>query len=93
MRKIRAHLVETFEDQWQVEVIHGRAPVPVLSAERAADTSSPSGKIFSGAMQAMDELVAEDYINHSPPPFPGPPGREGLKIAFKIFGSASFNSG
>ncbi len=40
MRKIRAHLLETFEEeQWQAEVIHGRAPAPVLLAERAADTS------------------------------------------------------
>jgi predicted ester cyclase len=34
----------------------------------------------------MDELVAEDYIDHSPPPFPGlSPGRAGLKQAFEIF--------
>ncbi len=39
MRKIRAHLLETLEEQWQAEVIHGRAPAPVLLAERAADTS------------------------------------------------------
>jgi predicted ester cyclase len=33
----------------------------------------------------MDELVAEDYIDHNPPPFPIPAGREGLKEAFRIF--------
>jgi hypothetical protein len=29
---------EIFEDQWQAEVIQGRARAPVLSAECAADT-------------------------------------------------------
>ena len=33
MRRIRAHLLETFEEQWQVEVIHGLSPLPVSSAE------------------------------------------------------------
>jgi predicted ester cyclase len=38
----------------------------------------------------MDDLVAEDYTDHSPPPFPGlPPGREGLKEAFRIFWEAT----
>jgi hypothetical protein len=35
MRKIRSHLLETFEDQWGAEVIHGQAPVPDLPAGRA----------------------------------------------------------
>lgn len=43
-------------------------------------------EIDKGNLQAMDELVAIDYVDHSPPPFPGlAPGREGLKQAFKIF--------
>lgn len=43
-------------------------------------------EIDKGNIEAMDELVAEDYINHHPPPFPGlAPGREGLKQAFTIF--------
>ena len=43
-------------------------------------------EIDKGNLQAMDELVAEDYVDHNPPPFPGlPPGREGLKQAFRIF--------
>jgi steroid delta-isomerase-like uncharacterized protein len=47
-------------------------------------------EIDKGNMAAMDELVAEDYINHHPPPFPGlAPGREGLKQAFKIFWEAT----
>jgi steroid delta-isomerase-like uncharacterized protein len=46
-------------------------------------------EIDKGNLAAMDELVAEDYINHSPPPFPAPPAREGLKIAFKIFWDAT----
>ena len=38
----------------------------------------------------MDELVAEGYINHAPPPFPGfAEGREGLKQAFKAFWEAT----
>jgi steroid delta-isomerase-like uncharacterized protein len=43
-------------------------------------------EIDRGNVDAMDELVAEDYINHDPPPFPGlAPGREGLKQAFMLF--------
>jgi steroid delta-isomerase-like uncharacterized protein len=47
-------------------------------------------EIDKGNLGAMDELVAEDYINHSPPRLPGlAPGREGLKQAFKIFWEAT----
>ena len=47
-------------------------------------------EIDKGNLDAMDELVAEDYLDHSPPPFPGlSPGREGLKQAFKIFWQAT----
>ena len=43
-------------------------------------------EIDGGNIDAMDELVAEDYLNHHPPPFPGlAPGREGLKQAFRLF--------
>ena len=36
-------------------------------------------EIDKGNIDAMDELVAVDYLDHSPPPFPGlAPGREGL---------------
>jgi steroid delta-isomerase-like uncharacterized protein len=43
-------------------------------------------EIDKGNLAAMDELVSEDYIDHSPPPFPGlSPGRAGLKQAFEIF--------
>src|SRR4051812_28997589 len=43
-------------------------------------------QIDAGNIDAMDELVAEDYVNHHPPPFPGlATGREGLKQAFQIF--------
>lgn len=42
-------------------------------------------EIDAGNIDAMDELVAEDYLDHHPP-FPGlPDGREGLKQAFRIF--------
>ena len=37
----------------------------------------------------IDELVAEDFVNHSPPPFPVDPGREGLKQAFELFRRAT----
>jgi predicted ester cyclase len=47
-------------------------------------------EIDKGNIEAMDGLVAEDYINHDPPPFPGlAAGREGLKQAFKIFWEAT----
>jgi steroid delta-isomerase-like uncharacterized protein len=37
----------------------------------------------------VDELVADDFVNHSPPPFPVPEGREGLKQAFELFQRAT----
>jgi predicted ester cyclase len=46
-------------------------------------------EIDKGNLEAMDELVAEDYIDHGPPPFPVAPGREGLKEAFKLFWEAT----
>jgi predicted ester cyclase len=46
-------------------------------------------EIDKGNLEAMDELVAEDYVDHSPPPFPCPPGRQGLKEAFKLFWEAT----
>ena len=47
-------------------------------------------EIDAGNIDAMDELVAEDYMDHNPPPFPGlSPGREGLKQAFRIFWEAT----
>jgi steroid delta-isomerase-like uncharacterized protein len=47
-------------------------------------------EIDRGNLDAMDELVAEDYVDHSPPPFPGlAPGREGLKQAFRLFWEAT----
>jgi hypothetical protein len=39
MRKIRAHLLETREEQWQEEVIRGAAPTPIVPAERATRSS------------------------------------------------------
>lgn len=47
-------------------------------------------EIDEGDLDAMDELVAEDYQDHSPPPFPGfAPGREGLKQALRLFWEAT----
>jgi steroid delta-isomerase-like uncharacterized protein len=46
-------------------------------------------EIDRGNIDAMDDLVAEDYLDHSPP-FPGlPPGREGLKQVFRVFWDAT----
>src|SRR3989442_10772443 len=39
MRKIRASLLETFEEQWQEEVICGLSPPPVSSTENPARIS------------------------------------------------------
>jgi steroid delta-isomerase-like uncharacterized protein len=42
--------------------------------------------IDRGDLAAIDEFVADDYVDHNPPPFPGlPKGREGLKQVFKNF--------
>lgn len=46
-------------------------------------------EIDKGNLEAMDELVADDYIDHSPPPFPVGPGLEGFKEAFKLFWKAT----
>jgi steroid delta-isomerase-like uncharacterized protein len=46
-------------------------------------------EIDKGNVAAMDELVAEDYVDHSPPPFPVPSGREGVKAAFRMFWEAT----
>ena len=47
-------------------------------------------EIDKGNIDAMDELVAEDYINHDPPPFPGlAEGRAGVKQAFEMFWRAT----
>ena len=47
-------------------------------------------EIDAGNIDAMDELVAEDYVDHNPAPFPNlASGREGLKQAFRIFWTAT----
>jgi predicted ester cyclase len=47
-------------------------------------------EIDKGNIGVLDELVAEDYLDHNPPPFPGlASGREGLKQAFTIFQHAT----
>lgn len=47
-------------------------------------------EIDKGNIEILDELVAEDYIDHNPPPFPGlGSGREGLKEVFRIFQRAT----
>jgi predicted ester cyclase len=46
-------------------------------------------EIDKGNLDVIDELVAEDYLDHNPPPFGFAPGREGLKQAFKVFWEAT----
>ena len=47
-------------------------------------------EIDKGNIGVLDELVAEDYLDHNPPPFPGlASGRAGLKQAFGIFQHAT----
>jgi predicted ester cyclase len=47
-------------------------------------------EIDAGNIDAMDDLVAVDYVDHSPPPFPDlGSGREGLKQSFRIFWEAT----
>ena len=43
-------------------------------------------EIDKGNIGILDELVAEDYVDHNPPPFPTQgSGRERLKQIFKLF--------
>ena len=46
-------------------------------------------EIDKGNIDAMDEMVAEDYIDHSPVPFATATGLEGLKQTFRIFEKAT----
>jgi ketosteroid isomerase-like protein len=47
-------------------------------------------EIDNGNLSAIDELVAEDYVDHPPPPFPGlASGRAGVKQAFELFWEAT----
>lgn len=41
-------------------------------------------EIDKGNIDAMDDLVVENYVNHDPPPFPGlTTGRAGLKTGIQ----------
>jgi steroid delta-isomerase-like uncharacterized protein len=47
-------------------------------------------EIDDGNLEAMDELVAENYLDHSPALFPGiGSGRAGLKQSFRMFWDAT----
>src|SRR5262249_12486496 len=47
-------------------------------------------EIDAGNIDAIDDLVAEDYVDHNPPPLPGlGTGGEGLKKSFRIFWEAT----
>jgi predicted ester cyclase len=63
---------------------------PVMSAENKALVRRFYEEIDNGNVDAMDELVAENYVDHSPPPFPGlQSGREGVKQSIKLFWTAT----
>jgi steroid delta-isomerase-like uncharacterized protein len=78
----------------------GRSPLELSSIESATGRESTVAaveenkqlvrrfyeEIDKGNLDAMDELIAENYENHDPPPFPDlKPGLEGLKQAFRMF--------
>lgn len=47
-------------------------------------------EIDKGNIDVIDELLAEDYIDHSAPPFPGfASGRAGVKQGFELFRTAT----
>ena len=46
-------------------------------------------EIDRGNIEIVDELVDENYVDHNPPPFQLPPGRAGVKEAFRIFQNAT----
>ena len=46
-------------------------------------------EIDKGNIDAMDQFVAENYIDHNPAPFVAATGLEGLKESFKIFEKAT----
>lgn len=46
-------------------------------------------EIDKGNIGIIDDLVDENYVDHNPPPFPLPPGREGVRQAFLIFQKAT----
>lgn len=48
-------------------------------------------QIDKGNIDAMDDLLAEDYIDHNPAPLGLDTGRKGLKQAFEVFSKASSN--
>jgi len=61
-----------------------------VSEENKALVRRFYAEIDKGNIDAMDELVAEEYVDHSPPPFPGlTTGRDGLKQVFKLFWDAT----
>src|SRR5437762_1307261 len=44
-------------------------------------------EIDKGHVDVIDELVADEYVDHNPPPW-FPAGKKGLKQAFKVFWEA-----
>jgi len=64
----------------------GTDPGPQLRGKQRARRRKFYEEIDKGNIEALDALVAENYIDHNPPPFPGlASGREGVKQSFRIF--------
>jgi len=70
--------------------INREATIPVAIEENKALVRRFYEEIDKGNIDAMEDLVSEDYLDHNPPLLPGlASGREGLKQAFKIFLNAT----
>ena len=64
--------------------------LPLMSEQNKALVRRFYEEIDRGNIDAMDELVAEDYVDHNPPPFPGlGSGLTGLKHVFEVFWRAT----
>jgi hypothetical protein len=69
-----------------VELDHACWRHEVDAADNEALFRRSYAQIDASHIDAMDEFVAEHYVDHNPPPFPDlPGGREGPKLAFRIF--------
>src|SRR5207248_10432981 len=76
-----------------------RSDPGTLESRRIAMTSTDQNKLLvrrfyeeidKGNISILDELVAENYLDHNPPPFPiQASGREKLKQEFKLFWEAT----
>src|SRR5438094_1752714 len=66
----RASASRSGGSRWATDRIEGGRTVSVQEQNKALIRLFYE-EIDKGTLDAMDELVAEDYLNHDPPPFPG----------------------